>query len=644
MKTPFLFASVMACLVAASARADFVTLWELGTDNGSQADFSQESGTNPPPGTVSHPDEVEPGRENDINYVLPSKDDDYYFAGDYVDSVGLVAQDEPWKAFERALTSGDTTSRIHFILTEEQAKPNNQLRFFVDLFALGSSGGVSSHDILILLNGVDIFSRTNINDATLLEITVSAGGVNAVAGENVLEFNRFGGSSSSWIQFDYLRAEVNTDVCPEPLCSFSASADRLLPDEEVTLSWIASPSATLVLNPGAINLVPHSSNGIGSIKLIPKGTTNYVITATKGAETETAEALVTVPVILGFGSNRVGLSFNETATLFWAADPRATLTLDQGIGNLDDKTDELGLGSLDIAPGNQEKTYTLTAVRGMETETAEVTIGYGEFAVIWQLGTDDESQADFRQEGGDNAPPGSPTGFDDDFYYPGVYADTVGTVYVGENPATNFERAITSGAPTTRVHFYLNPPGPPSASRFRLAVDLFGGGWWDGAANAGGAGFGVHDVTININGFEVWSQTDITGNTLADIELSAGEANIGPGGNIVEIVRTGGDNGVGNGAWIQFDYLKAEINTNVSAPVIPAPVITAVSRDAATGAITLTWTSQPGQTFAVKTSDNLGGWPTTVIATHPAGAGGTTSFTHQPAASTGTLYYKVFRN
>lgn len=645
MKSPFLFATAIALLAAAPVRADFVTLWELGTDNESQADFSQESGVNAPPGVVSHPDEVEAGRENELAYILPSKDDDYYFAGDYVDTVGLVEVDEPWKAFERAVVDGDGINRIHFILTESQVAPSNQLRFTIDLFGLGASAGASTHNIQVSLNGVEIFSRVDIAAATLLEITVSAGAASAVAGENVLEINRFGGTSSSWIQFDYLRAEVNTDVCPEPICSFSASSERLLPGQEVTLSWIASPDATLVLNPGAVNLAPHSNNGIGFIKLTPSGTTTYVLTATKGAETETAEALVTVPVILGFGSNRAALSFNETATLFWATDPRAVLSLDQGIGNLDDETDELGQGSVDVAPGNQEKTYTLTATRGTETETASFTIGYAEYATIWQLGLDDESQAEFVQEAGNNQPPGSPASLDNDFYFPGVYADTVGTVYVGENPATNFGRAVTTGSPANRVHFFLNPPGPPSASRFRLLVDLCLGGWWDNAAGVGGAGFGTHDVAISINGFEVWSQTDITGNTLAEIEIAAGEANIGQGENIIEIARTGGFNGVeGNGAWIQFDYIRTEINTNTSIPPAQAPVITAVTRNATTGAITLTWTSQPGQTFAVRTSENLGGWPVTLAGAHPAEAGATTSYTHQPAAGTGTLYYKIFRN
>ena len=642
-----LIVPLLALALTPSLRADFVTLWELGTDNASQADFSQESGKNPPPGTVSLPDEVPPGSENDPLFNLSSKDDDYYFAGTYPDPIGLVEQDEPWKAFERALVPGDDDHRIHFILDAAQAAATNRLRFTVDTFALGAIAGVTStHDLQLLVNGQEILSQTGIIAPTLLESTVSAGAVNAVAGENVLQIVRTNGSPSSWIQFDYLRAEVDTDLCGDPLCSFTASATDVAPGQDITLSWIASPSSSLVLNPGAINVTPQTTNGLGSIKLVPDGTTTYVLTATRGGSVQSREITVTVPLIQSFAANRVSLSRDETATLFWRADPKATLSIDQGVGSVNAVTDAVsGGGRTTVTPGNQERTYTLTATRGANTATATVTLGYGEFGTIWTLGADDNSQAEFVQEAGTNEPPGSPIALDDDFYLLGVYPDPIGILYTGENPATNFERAVTGGSTTTRVHFTLSEPAPPASSQVRISVDLIAGGWWDAAAAAAGAGFGNHDITLNVNGTEVWSQFDITEPVLAQTTFTAGSVNMTAGENVLEIVRTGGEiNGdPANTGWIQFDYLQAEINTNTATPPAP-PVITGVTRDPATGALTLTWTSQPGQTFLVESSTNLVTWPDLATGHPTGGATGTsTSFTHQPQPTDTALYYRVTR-
>lgn len=640
----------LCCLMAASTltlRADFVTLWELGTDNGSQADFSLESGgANPPPGIVSFPDEVPPGSEGDINFVLGGRDDDYYFAGLYPDPIGLVEEDEPWKAFERALVPSDPGNRIHFILDEFQAAATNRLRFTVDTYGLGANAGESSHDLQFLVNGHEIHAQAGITSPTLFEITVSAGAVEAVEGENIFEIFRSGGSGGAWIQFDYIRAEVDTDICGDPICQFTASAIEVAPGKPVTLNWIASPSSALVLNPGAINVTAMTTNGLGSIELVPDDTTTYTLTATLGAAVQTLDVTVTVPRIQSFAANRVSLSHNESVTLFWHAQPQATLSIDQGVGQVNAQTDADGFGQITVSPGNQERTYTLTATRGAGSATASVTIGHDEFGILWNLGVDDGSQADFIQEvGGTREPPGSASALDDDYYFAGVYPDPIGVVYQSENPATNFERAVTSGGTTTRIHFSLSEPPPPPDSQVRLTVDLFAGGWWDAATNLGGAGFGIHDVAMSVNGIEIWSEFDITFDTLAESTFTAGSVNLTSGENVLEIIRTGGivNDDPANGAWIQFDYLLAEINTNVAAPALP-PVITAVTRDPGTGALTLTWTSLPGQLFLVESSNNLVAWPDLATGYPTGGATGTTtSFTHEPAATDTSLYYRVSR-
>jgi hypothetical protein len=211
---------ILILVLSPVLRADFVTLWELGADDNSLSDFSQEGGQNQSPGFVSLSAEVPVGSENDPSFNLSSKDDDYYFAGLYPNPIGLVDSSEPWKAFERALVPGDGTNRIHFTLNAQQAAITNIFRFTVDTFFLGSVGLPGTHDLRLLVNGQEILTQNAITTPALLEKVVSASAINAIEGENVFEISRIGGSDASWIQFDYIKAEVST--VPEPK-SFLAS-------------------------------------------------------------------------------------------------------------------------------------------------------------------------------------------------------------------------------------------------------------------------------------------------------------------------------------------------------------------------------------------------------------------------------------
>lgn len=655
MKTPFVWLTA-ALLAVAPLRAEFVLLWQLGLDDNTQSDFTQESGSpNEPPGIVSLPEEVDPDLANDPNYFFLGRDDDYYFAGDYPDSVGFVAEDEPWKAFERALVPSDPANRIHFILTPEQAAPTNRLRFTIDLFGLGAGAGVPSiHDIEVFLNGVQIHRQTDISAPITIVATASAGGVNAVAGENVLEIVRTGGTpSAAWIQFDYLMAEIDFDVCPSPLCEFTASATSLPPGGEVTLSWIASPDSTLVLNPGNVNLAPHSSEGIGQLKLTPETTTTYELVATRNGQEQRQSITVEVNHIISFESSRYSLSMNESATLFWQVDAGATVSIEPDIGTVTGELDETGnirRGTVVVTPGNQERTYTLTAAKGDVTQTASVTIFHEpEWVILWQLGEDNGNQSEFVQESGPIAPPGSPRLLDNDYYFSGFYPDLFDdpVVYAAEPPETNFGRAVTTSSPSSRIHFYLTEPAPPPSSLIRVSVDFIWGGWYDVASNSGGTDFGVHDIEIYLNSVLIWSQAEITFDTLAQAEFTAGEVNLAAGENILEIIRVGGDSGgdPANPSWIQFDYLMAEINTNVGTPPPPSapPTVSGVERNAATGAITLTWTSQPGEKFRVEATPDLGNWPQTPLVTGLVASGATTSYTHQPPAGATAFFYRIVR-
>jgi hypothetical protein len=84
----------------------------------------------------------------------------------------------------------------------------------------------------------------------------------------------------------------------------------------------------------------------------------------------------------------------------------------------------------------------------------------------------------------------------------------------------------------------------------------------------------------------------------------------------------------------------------VSAP--PASIaFTAVSYNAATSQLTLTWTSQPGKTYNLKTSQTLATWPVE-LNDNIASGGATTTYVHTvttfPGGAPAALYYRVSEN
>jgi len=195
--------SVPWFLLLASAvahAASFDPVWQLGSDDGETAPFSQESfGSNAAPGSAT------------------TKDDDYYFAGVYPAPIGALANPEAVENFERSVTAGDPRNRLHFPLTAGQAATTSRLRVTIDLIGggawiNGSLPGFHSHDVTVKFNGQTIGVQNAIRYRTKLVYTVSAPSVNAVAGENILQIERTGGSAGGYIQFDYLKLEADPDA------------------------------------------------------------------------------------------------------------------------------------------------------------------------------------------------------------------------------------------------------------------------------------------------------------------------------------------------------------------------------------------------------------------------------------------------
>lgn len=189
---------------------------------------------------------------------------------------------------------------------------------------------------------------------------------------------------------------------------------------------------------------------------------------------------------------------------------------------------------------------------GVAAALLQITAHAG-FSPVWTLGVQDGTTDEFGQEDyGGNPPPGSATVLDDDYYFAGSFAAPIGNVATAE-PVANFERAITTDDPTNRIHFNLTASQAASTARFRITFTAIWGGWWNAPANAGGAGFGTHSVTVKMNGATVGTRV-FTEAGLMIVTVNASQVSPVAGANVVELVRTGGS----PNAWLGLDFVAFE--------------------------------------------------------------------------------------
>jgi hypothetical protein len=132
------------------------------------------------------------------------------------------------------------------------------------------------------------------------------------------------------------------------------------------LSWVVSNAKTLSIDPE-----PGNVEGT-SVKVSPKETTTYTLTASNGADTKTATTTVTVvlgaPVVSTFKAEPSTINAGETTALSWSVKDAATISLDHGIGTLTGS-------NIAVAP-TTTTTYTLTATNplGSVTSTTAITV------------------------------------------------------------------------------------------------------------------------------------------------------------------------------------------------------------------------------------------------------------------------------
>ncbi|MDZ7618993.1 MAG: LamG-like jellyroll fold domain-containing protein [Patescibacteria group bacterium] len=150
-----------------------------------------------------------------------------------------------------------------------------------------------------------------------------------------------------------------------------------------------------------------------------------------------------------------------------------------------------------------------------------VTWDWMELAGSWQVGYDDNSQAEFRQES---------SSYTDDYY-------------VTDANWQHLERAVTDGDPRIRLHFNLSDElaNSPDDYYFIYTTEVIG------------QGDGLHPIEVWVNGTLLEHLPASSNNTVWSLDIMASLLN--EGDNVIEL-RKGN---IGSGGYAQFDFHRFEV-------------------------------------------------------------------------------------
>lgn len=215
---------------------------------------------------------------------------------------------------------------------------------------------------------------------------------------------------------DDVRVERKVTVTlPAPaIISFEASPAGAGPGEAVMFSWeIGIPATTLTLEPGEIDLLPHTdAGGVGTFTLNsgPNETTAYTLTATRGTSVSTASAtrLIIDPNAIffdDFGSFSVGNpgnfnggQFESGLVVAFGGDLNGWNKAGAGVVHA---VDQANVFSVDNNPPDfsviiwQDNVITLAnAIPGSNESGATYAVSFGAGPGVYQLGSQQTAETD----------------------------------------------------------------------------------------------------------------------------------------------------------------------------------------------------------------------------------------------------------
>ena len=170
------------------------------------------------------------------------------------------------------------------------------------------------------------------------------------------------------------------------IAQFSTDKEFLSAGESATLSWTVGEVETLTLDNGIGDVLPITVDGSGTIEVMPTETTTYVLSGEGPAGDATAEITIAVnspPTIDSFTSSATELVKGQSVTLTWATTNADSVTIEPGIGAID----AAGSQSVQV---DSDVTFTLTAMNATATVTSDIAIttkdGDPSLLAHWRVG------------------------------------------------------------------------------------------------------------------------------------------------------------------------------------------------------------------------------------------------------------------
>jgi hypothetical protein len=199
----------------------------------------------------------------------------------------------------------------------------------------------------------------------------------------VLQFNGDGADFPTPASYSWFRYRVQTNgnallqinelelfgIPVQVIKNFQSSKPLIFPGESHTLSWELDPGTTAANIAGIGNVMPFTTNGLGSVPVNPGPgvTTIYSMSATHPLTNANAATTVTVtnqPIIRSFTATPPIIGPGESATLNWNVVNATGIQLD-GV--------PIGGSSLVVSPATT-KTYTLSATNANGTVNSEAAV------------------------------------------------------------------------------------------------------------------------------------------------------------------------------------------------------------------------------------------------------------------------------
>jgi len=155
-----------------------------------------------------------------------------------------------------------------------------------------------------------------------------------------------------------------------PAITLTATPSVVGSGQPTTLTWNSTNALSVTISPSIFTEDQTSLALSGSATVNPPGTTTYTATASgvNGVTTKSSVTVGLLGVTLTAAPTKVGPG--QSTTLSWTSSNATTLTIDQGVGEVDGR----GLnGNITVSP-IATTTYTITAVNGTATATATATV------------------------------------------------------------------------------------------------------------------------------------------------------------------------------------------------------------------------------------------------------------------------------